>query len=530
MSQENESIIPEDLIFYVDKLEDDFTFYLDAELHKDVEKIKPLFKTVKSRKAERDFSVSEQILFTNLIPSKKSPEIKSALWARLRDPTDDAGGYLLRKLQAAASSNEDHRKLVDILTTSAELSDDEKKSLGDLLLIALSPQNRADLVNEEWVRTRELSPEQIKALDHVGAGDSRKITHSLLETLFPELKWAKPKGRALICLSHVGKGLSVTVRKLKDEATYEPKSYPSDPNKRSENRRQWLFSVAEYCAPIKEGVFWKTEPASQHGLLVITGPTKSLKSEITRGLIYRYLEEKKDGSRIPHLVTFEDPIEMYFAEQSFAGQPFVALPLNDQQAGINYTPRQKPKDVGLLKDALSDALRQTPTVFFVGETRSKEEWEVLLDFAATGHLVVTTAHAGSLVEAMRKIFEAREVKTAADRGEIANKLLAVVNLKPSKIKIDAAGQSTEVIFPALWRSTSRGVAALTSDGLSALLPHPNTANLPSCLGRKSFIDCLLDRLLKEAVNDLELAFGAGQWEQVTKTARKQASKWDLQGV
>jgi hypothetical protein len=257
-----------------------------------------------------------------------------------------------------------------------------------------------------------------------------------------------------------------------------------------------------------------------------------LKSEITRGLIYRYLVDAseraiKNKDRRPHLVTFEDPIEVLYVRDApgkVKTPPFVALPSDNQ---IDYTPRQKPKDAGFLRDALADALRQTPTVFFVGESRNKEEWEVLLDFAATGHLVITTAHAGSLVEAMHKIFEAREVKTPADRGEVANKLLAVVNLKPGKVKIDEQGHSTEVVFPALWHRTPRGVAGLTSDGLSALLPQRHTAEQPSCLGRRWFIQELINLIAA----DLKSAFPAPlSAEDVAQAVRKHASNCDLQGV
>jgi hypothetical protein len=254
-----------------------------------------------------------------------------------------------------------------------------------------------------------------------------------------------------------------------------------------------------------------------------------LKSEITRGLIHLNLQERKlkmqaskKKGRSPHLVTFEDPIEMFYArDEVVVGNLRVSLGLGGE---INYTPRQKQKDAGFLRDALADALRQTPAVFFVGETRSKEEWEVLLDFAATGHLIVTTAHAGSLIEAMRKIFEARGVETAADRAEIGNKLLAVVNLKPGKIETEG-DDSTEVVFPTLWRRTSRGVASLTSDGLSSLLPHRKITGGPSCLGRRWFIEDLIGRVQ----GDLDQVFGSSVLASMKTKAYKKTTNWDLQG-
>src|SRR5207249_2189827 len=95
--------------------------------------------------------------------------------------------------------------------------------------------------------------------------------------------------------------------------------------------------------------------------------------------------------------------------------------------GIDYTSRQKGIDVHDLKCASEDALRQTPAVFYIGEVRDASDWKEVLEFAGTGHLVVTTAHAGSLIEAMIKLLGAVDAKTPADRRRYAEKILAVVH-------------------------------------------------------------------------------------------------------
>lgn len=545
MSQQINSNILGNVVFYVDELEDDFTFYLDAASHAEsIKEFKALLDAVaKDDDAKKKFSLSEQITFTNLIPSESSPKIDNALWSRLGSATDEPGRYLLGKLQGAATDPKE-QAIVKCLANPAALSDETQRRLAQLLVKALSPTSLTDLTTQPWVEKLSLSQDQ---RDKLKVEDQRVLTRYLLEVAFPELKWQKPKGRALICLSHAGKYLSVTVRKQKGKVGYEPESLPIEKQKKREN---YLFSVSEYCGSIYKPVFLETESTpNAQGLLVITGPTKSLKSEITRGLIHLYLKDKRKQGRRPHLVTFEDPIEMLYANLDHKGQLCVALARGKEPDDINYTPREKPRDAVFLRDALADALRQTPAVFFVGETRSKEEWEVLLDFAATGHLIVTTAHAGSLVEAMRKIFEARGVQTPADRGEIANKLLAVVNVKPDQIEIPGKSLHTDIVFPALWRRTTRGVAGLTSDGLSALIPHRNTPERPSCLGRRWFIEALI-KLVQQQLND---AFEAVKkdvnntqelletvkkdvrntqelLETVKKDAYKRAYNWDLQGV
>jgi hypothetical protein len=228
----------------------------------------------------------------------------------------------------------------------------------------------------------------------------------------------------------------------------------------------------------------------------------------------------------------------------------------------DYTPREKDKDASRLRDALSDALRQTPALFLVGETRQKAEWKVLLDFAATGHLIVTTAHAGSLVEAMHKIFEALKVETPAERSEIASKLLGVIHIRSGDLafetatngkpavngKSDLKTESTNILFPALWRRSPRAIASLTSDGLASLLPHRSrtdsngngrTANNgdgdePSCLGRRALIQQLFEELKtnSNALAFLEEVFKKHDTtlEEFKTEAYTKAIEWDLQGV
>lgn len=226
----------------------------------------------------------------------------------------------------------------------------------------------------------------------------------------------------------------------------------------------------------------------------------------------------------------------------------------------------------MLRDALMDALRQTPALYFVGETRSKDEWKVLLDFAATGHLIVTTAHAGSLIEAVHKIFESLSVETPAERSEIASKLLAVIHLRNHEMPLKAVIKNgkpvtpvTNVLFPALWRRTPRAIAALTSDGLASLLPfrpkanpgvetrdgggansqsgpHVNTSvnqsgdgrtgpeqggeELDSSLGHRWLIEQLIED--EKTNRNLHTVFG-DELQNLTSQAYRKATEWDLQG-
>ncbi|HWW75943.1 MAG TPA: ATPase, T2SS/T4P/T4SS family, partial [Pyrinomonadaceae bacterium] len=259
------------------------------------------------------------------------------------------------------------------------------------------------------------------------------------------------------------------------------------------------------------------------GLVVIAGSTNSAKSLITRGLIHFYLENvlrDENRKRRPHLLTFEDPIEKFYAKDIYTpggAHPQQDVAMEALRKQVDYTPRQKDQDIGSLRDVLSDALRQTPKVLFVGETRRKKDWKELIDFAGTGHLVITTAHAGSLLDAMHKIFLATAAKTPANRSEVASRLLSIVHVKRAEVQ----GYQLGALVPALWRRVPKGLNALTAEGLASILPHSHSDDRApsSCLGRKYFAERLL-----EFAEDRNLP------DDLRESLIAKAIAWDLQGA
>lgn len=211
------------------------------------------------------------------------------------------------------------------------------------------------------------------------------------------------------------------------------------------------------------------------GLVVVSGRTGSRKSVTARGMICRYLRDKiGDTKRRPHLIALEDPVETRFCTSD--------LLLRESKRRVDYTLRVKGKDYDDLGAALDDAKRQTPTVVFVGEIRTKRDWEVVVDFAGTGHLIVTTAHAGSVTETFTDIFRAYHASSPAEQGVAAHRVLGIVHLKPFFY------DEKTVVLPAVWVRKPGGLAALLANGLSSLLPHcPADAVGVSTLGRRSFL-------------------------------------------
>ncbi|HJQ82916.1 MAG TPA: ATPase, T2SS/T4P/T4SS family [Candidatus Binatia bacterium] len=329
-------------------------------------------------------------------------------------------------------------------------------------------------------------------------------------------------GRGLVASAYCGKQLSITLRldpavttgtlvaahaaaPAAASSPYEPQVDPDD-----------VVPISTVRDCLWDEIFASEQ---QHaGLVVVTGATNSAKSMVARGLIARLLREQVAAragrpARRPHLLTLEDPIERWF----FVDSSGAALdPATIQALGWDYTPREIPKDIPTLEQGLRDALRQTPAVVYVGEVRTPQDWRNLLSFAGTGHLVVTTAHAGSLVEAMGRLFRATRVVTAARRGEVAESILAIVHLRRF---LAGATPGHPPIVPALWRRSASGVAALVSDGLSSLLPY-DRSDSASCVGRRWFAERLAD-LRKSGGKDV-----IGWRFQLTKQAREA----DLGGI
>lgn len=306
------------------------------------------------------------------------------------------------------------------------------------------------------------------------------------------------RGRIAACLSNQGSKWSLTFRKKEEY----PKNDPD--HSRYLNKQEHIYGIL-YDIIFNEGT-------SKSGLIVIAGRTGSMKSQVANGFIESYLKERKDKGqeRTPHLLTYEDPIEKVFKANKIGN--------------ADYTPREKNKDTPQLDEVINLALRQTPAIMFVGETRDPKDWESLLRFAGTGHLVITTTHAGSLTEAMENIFQATKAHTPAARNVVADRLLAMIHLRPKEIKGGSEKVKKDILLPALWHSTPSGVKALMAEGLSSLLPNnpskedEKAKKLPSSIGRYWFAGKLWKKSKHKPNSSIKEPF------------LKTAKEWDLGGI
>jgi len=117
------------------------------------------------------------------------------------------------------------------------------------------------------------------------------------------------------------------------------------------------------------------------GVVLLTGPSGSGKTTT----IYALLQEILKGGAMRHVVTIEDPVEH-------------AIP------GITQT--QVNLATGLTFAAsLRSLLRQDPQVIMVGEIRDRETARVAMEAGLTGHLVISTIHAGTAAGVVVRLLE-----------------------------------------------------------------------------------------------------------------------------
>ncbi len=116
------------------------------------------------------------------------------------------------------------------------------------------------------------------------------------------------------------------------------------------------------------------------GALLITGPAGSGKTTTAYACLRELRRESGAGKSI---VTLEDPIETVLTG--------VSQSQVNRAAGFDYA------------TGLRSLLRQDPDAILVGEIRDRETAETVFQACLTGHLVLSTFHAGSSAEAVSRL-------------------------------------------------------------------------------------------------------------------------------
>ncbi|MFO0891447.1 MAG: ATPase, T2SS/T4P/T4SS family [Isosphaeraceae bacterium] len=118
------------------------------------------------------------------------------------------------------------------------------------------------------------------------------------------------------------------------------------------------------------------------GAVILSGPAGSGKTTTIYACL-RELVARTSGQR--SLASLEDPIE--------SAVPGVSQSQVNEAAGLT------------LESGLRALLRQDPEVIAIGEIRDRTTAEIALQAALTGHLTLTTLHAGSAVEVIGRLLD-----------------------------------------------------------------------------------------------------------------------------
>jgi type II secretory ATPase GspE/PulE/Tfp pilus assembly ATPase PilB-like protein len=152
--------------------------------------------------------------------------------------------------------------------------------------------------------------------------------------------------------------------------------------------------------PLLEGLKRAVEQPS--GAVFLTGPSGSGKTTT----LYACIRHIAAAGTPRSIVTLEDPVER-------------RLP------GVTQTQVNPAAGLGFAR-ALRSLLRQDPEVILIGEIRDRETAAIALEAGLTGHLVVSTVHAGTAPGVFARLLEMGVepfVLTTAVRGVLGQRLV-----------------------------------------------------------------------------------------------------------
>jgi len=125
----------------------------------------------------------------------------------------------------------------------------------------------------------------------------------------------------------------------------------------------------------------KKATSSREGMILVTGPTGSGKTTTLYSLLSKFNGPERK------IVTLENPIEHHLKN-------VVQSQINEEE-GYSFA------------GGLKALLRQDPDVLMVGEIRDEDTAEAATQAAMTGHVVLSTLHTNSAVEAIPRMLDLR---------------------------------------------------------------------------------------------------------------------------
>ncbi len=138
---------------------------------------------------------------------------------------------------------------------------------------------------------------------------------------------------------------------------------------------------------------------NRSGIILFTGPTGSGKTTTLYTLLQTILSEKSYQT-----ITLEDPVEKDIHD-------ILQVQVNEK-AGVTY------------QTGLKAALRHDPDIIMIGEIRDHFTAQFAFDASLTGHLVLSTLHAGSAQGTIQRLLE-----MGVNNVDLKQSLIAVAALQ-----------------------------------------------------------------------------------------------------
>jgi twitching motility protein PilT len=142
------------------------------------------------------------------------------------------------------------------------------------------------------------------------------------------------------------------------------------------------------------------------GLVLITGPASHGKSTTLAAMV-----DIINTKRRCNIITLEDPIEYLHKHKN-----------------SNVNQREILTDTSSFQDGLRHIFRQDPDVIVIGEMRDPESFQIALQAAETGHLVLSTLHARNATSTIERVIDMFPPHQQTQvRNQLADSLLLVLS-------------------------------------------------------------------------------------------------------
>lgn len=155
----------------------------------------------------------------------------------------------------------------------------------------------------------------------------------------------------------------------------------------------------------RDAAIFSSALQQERGAILLSGPTGSGKSTLLYTALRRIASEQKN------IVTIEDPVERII--------PGVTQISVDKERGLDF------------KSLFEKVLRQDPDVVMLGEIRDEQTANVALTASITGHLLLSTVHAGNVLEVVLRL---QGLGVTGDLLSAAIKLIVSQRLVPLACK------------------------------------------------------------------------------------------------